>query len=153
MKKFLMCLMFLTVCFFPVRTEALDLKIAYDFDNTIVMYDRDSGYCDREFVMVDIYHVRLQSNPEFLDWHQKRIRFNNNIRNRINYAKFTAVFRENPKGKADGSYTHGCHTFNYEYYDKNNKLIFKSKTMLEEFRGGNIAILLQGIFAKYFPMT
>ena len=148
MKKIFILLAILTMCSFCSHSEALDLKHL----SRTTYFDRDSGYVDREYMMVDMYDIDLQNDQGWLDWYQKRMEFNNNIRRQVHSAKFTAVCRKKKKKNRYGKVDSGCLTCNFECYDKNNRLIFKNKNIFEEYRGSIIAIRLQGIFSRNFSV-
>jgi hypothetical protein len=146
MKKII--IFFLTIVLFSLcsQSEAIDLK---HFNGT-TYFDRDSGYVDKEYMMVDLYDINIQNNENYLNWYQKRAQFNNNIRKQIYSAKYTAVFRETPQRNRYGKIDSGCLTFGFEFYDRNNQLIFSNNNIFEEYRGSPVAMRLQGIFNREY---
>ena len=106
-----------TMCLFSIKTEAVSLEVFNEDEYRTFMYDKDSGYLDKELFVVDFYMMDL--SPYWKETMQKQLGYSNTVKSQIHFIKYKVLSKFT---SPTGYYEYG-----FECYNKDNTLIYKSK--------------------------
>jgi hypothetical protein len=105
------------MCLFTIKTEAVNLEVFNEDEYRTFMYDKDSGYLDKELFVVDFYMMDL--SPYWKETMQQQLGYNNNIKSQIHFIKYKVLSKfTSPTG---------YYEYEFECYNKDNALIYKSQ--------------------------
>ena len=132
MKKFLTFLTILILMCIPIKTEATNMVVVAEDDWRTFMYDKDSAEFTSECGTIDFYLV--ECNPKYLDKMQRKLKFNDKVKAKVDYIKYTVI----------SFYGHYCPKYikgdtietDFECYDKNGKIIYKYDGYFDDLEGG-----------------
>jgi len=139
MKKFLTFLTILMLMCIPIKTEATNMVVVAEDDWRTFMYDKDSAEFTQECNSIDFYLV--ECDPRYLDKMQRKLKFNDKVKAKVDYIKYTVVrFRGNwyQPENVKGLYIET----DFECYDKNGKVIYKYDGYFDDLDGGTSPLFL-----------